>query len=192
MKNIRWDLISAAVDFYTKEGFEYYELPWHVSRETHSLISQKRAHETFDGCLVGSAEQSFVQIMLDGNFPSVHGIGVTPCFRDDTPGKLHKREFMKVELFIGGRRENFDIEGDGINFPQLWLDQVIRSAKFFFDSIDTQELKRVQTEDGWDMTSNGIEIGSYGVRRSPTHIWVYGTGLAEPRWSTAQKEETYY
>lgn len=188
MKDIRWDLIAQAVTFYKMASWDYYELPWHIQESTHSLISQKTPHRTVDGCFVGSAEQSFVQLMIDGNLPTVHGMGVTPCLRDDTPGPLHKREFMKVELFCGGLREHFDT---GSCIPLSWLEMILRSAKGFFYEIDTQKLRVEETEEGYDITSNGIEIGSYGIRRSEKYVWAYGTGLAEPRWSTAQKEMSY-
>ena len=36
-----------------------------------------------------------------------------------------------------------------------------------------------------DLELNRIEIGSYGVRRTPECAWVYATGLAEPRFTQA-------
>jgi len=41
-----------------------------------------------------------------------------------------------------------------------------------------------RTAIGWDLNLYGQEIGSYGIRKLGGHHWVYGTGLAEPRFST--------
>jgi hypothetical protein len=34
---------------------------------------------------------------------------------------------------------------------------------------------------------NDIEIGSYGMREYENFKWIYGTGMAEPRFSKARK-----
>jgi hypothetical protein len=44
-----------------------------------------------------------------------------------------------------------------------------------------------KTDIGWDLTLGGEEIGSYGYRTFEGHQWVYGTGLAEPRFTTLVK-----
>ena len=43
----------------------------------------------------------------------------------------------------------------------------------------------VKTEEGLDIELNGIEIGSYGYRSYKDFHWIYGTALAEPRFSLA-------
>ena len=43
----------------------------------------------------------------------------------------------------------------------------------------------VPTKEGYDLMINGIEVGSYGLRMGNGYEWVYGTGLAEPRFSVA-------
>jgi hypothetical protein len=43
-------------------------------------------------------------------------------------------------------------------------------------------LKVIETEDGWDLELLGIEVGSYGIRRIGDVQYMYGTGLAEPRF----------
>jgi hypothetical protein len=45
------------------------------------------------------------------------------------------------------------------------------------------EIKIVKTNIGYDLELNNIELGSYGVRKYGQLHWVYGTGLAEPRFS---------
>lgn len=38
---------------------------------------------------------------------------------------------------------------------------------------------------GYDLLLSGIEVGSYGFREYKNNKWIYGTGLAEPRFSQA-------
>ena len=43
-----------------------------------------------------------------------------------------------------------------------------------------------ETEEGWDVMYDNLELGSFGVRRTITgKSYIYGTGLAEPRASIA-------
>lgn len=48
---------------------------------------------------------------------------------------------------------------------------------------------RVETSAGWDVEVDGVEVGSYGHNElrdgDAPFVWVYGTGLAEPRLSQA-------
>jgi len=39
------------------------------------------------------------------------------------------------------------------------------------------------SENTYDMSINGVEVGSYGIRRCEYLEWIYGTGCAEPRFS---------
>ncbi len=49
---------------------------------------------------MGSAEQGFVQLMLDGKLPLGSHMAAGPCFRDDEVDDLHQKTFFKVELII--------------------------------------------------------------------------------------------
>ena len=47
----------------------------------------------------------------------------------------------------------------------------------------------VKTDEGYDLEINGIEVGSYGARyHAKIGWWAYGTGLAEPRYTTAMNK----
>ena len=48
-------------------------------------------------------------------------------------------------------------------------------------------LGTISTDEGYDIVLNGIEVGSYGIRQHENLRWIYGTGIAEPRFSTALK-----
>ena len=61
---------------------------------------------------------------------------------------------------------------------------VLRDAATFF-GLEGAIPEIVETDEGWDINVGGIEVGSYGSRSIHDHLWVYGTGLAEPRFSQA-------
>lgn len=189
---IDYSLISRAIDFYAHKGFKYIEAPWMVSNKAvQSTLPPGKTPFYCGGdfgvgnpneiALVGSAEQAFVQLMLDGKLPLGSHMAAGPCFRDDEVDELHQKTFFKVELII---------VMDYAPPPEFALKMANDDAfVFFFDAVVQlgrwrhAERKIVKTEVGWDITMNGIEIGSYGVRSFEGHHWIYGTGLAEPRFS---------
>ena len=130
--------------------------------------------------LVGSAEQSFIQRMMDGSLPRFGKYqAITPCFRDDEIDDQHQQYFMKLELIhVGANHDS--------------LAYVLKDAVSVIRSLTSRRINVVKTEDGYDICSvqddmSLVEIGSYGYRElasDPSIKWVYGTGLAEPRFST--------
>ena len=53
--------------------------------------------------------------------------------------------------------------------------------------VDLVKTDDERSDESYDIESNGIELGSYGIRQHENITWVYGTGLAEPRLSIAIK-----
>lgn len=48
------------------------------------------------------------------------------------------------------------------------------------------QITKVEIDEfSYDLEINNIEVGSYGIRQYKNLFWVYGTGLAEPRFSQA-------
>lgn len=175
--NISWDLIAKAVDFYQSHGYQYIETPWFVSRDAlnATLPADKEGQEIVDGYLVGSAEQGFVQLMLDDEIQPGKYVSVSPCHREDEEDELHQRSFMKVEL----------IEIDPVEDWNIVAHDMALLAKEFFETI-LDDVEIVDTDTGYDILSDGIELGSYGGSMYlARYQWVYGTGLAEPRFSIA-------
>jgi hypothetical protein len=190
---INWLAISEAVDHYCNYGFRYVELPWIVHQE--AVYATLPANKTFHKieppnpdndvmprrALVGSAEQGFVQAMIEGRMPHGTFVAAGPCFRDDPIDKLHQKTFFKVEL-IEVLANPLDADGQ--------LRKAFHMAEFargFMSHLLTtgMELDLVRTADGYDLELDGIEVGSYGYRVYNDNQWVYGTGLAEPRWTQA-------
>lgn len=182
--------IADAIEHYQDLGYEYVEVPWVVGDEALRATLPPFVQplwETPRGHLVGSAEQSFLQMMMDNTLPPGKYVAVTPCFRDETPDKTHQNWFLKVELI-----NTADTSSDA-------LEDLITDALVFFRGLSSNAyLERYPAEldpitahpYAYDILSlNGIELGSYGIRQYKDHKWVYGTGCAEPRLSYVLSQE---
>jgi len=189
---IDWARIADAIAFYKRQGFEYIELPYFVtkdvSRVTTTLGIVYSPSVRFGMDLVGSAEQAFISLLNKGKLETHKKyVACTPCFRaEDKFDELHQLHFMKVELFIP-----LDTSEDDDKLQSL-MDEIARPAFHFMEqavSPHKDQLEIVSTPTGFDFELGGIEVGSYGARVTkklgPTLSWMYGTGLAEPRMSQA-------
>lgn len=175
LTRIDWQLLADAVHYYEYEGFEYVEVPY--------FVPDQIAAKTFEGnglliagtrnTLVGSAEQSFLDVISQtGRY-----VAVTPCFRREPHyNELSQPHFMKVELFD--------------NRPEANVDEMLRLCATFM-ARRCPDIEIVRTDIGFDIMLNGIEVGSYGERHFVDGAcdlrWVYGTGLALPRFSLGRK-----
>ena len=176
---IDWKFVSEAISFYEDQGYKYIEVPWLVDVQAvyATCPSDKTPIQAYHhglnlGYLVGSAEQSFIQMMLDSQLPPGQYCAATPCFRDDQLDQYHQRHFFKVEL-IQIKPTSPDIS------------DIIYTARQFMERYSPSELQVINTKDGQDLYCNGIEVGSYGYRQYLQHEWIYGTGIALPRFSQA-------
>lgn len=192
---INYQNLADSNTYYTDKGYTRIEAPWWVSEDIMN-ITKPDGHlyyiPTNQKCLVASGEQSFLYMANKGRLPSGKYQTITPCFRNESIGRLHKKCFIKNELIIT------DIKIDS-------LSTIIADAFFFFKNKIEQEklpLDLLQvTVDGeimpldyieiakpsiiYDITYDGVEIGSYGYRECEFLKWVFGTGCAEPRLSRA-------
>jgi hypothetical protein len=186
--DINWVRLGEAVEFYKAHGFEYIDTPWYVDYQTvrvtcpvasKIMVVDNNTEEYYNNvkALVGSAEQGFMQMALDGKLPNVNYVSCGPCFRDDVVDKLHQKTFMKVELFS---RCNSKSEA------KMAAKELRNRAKSFMNHEPTV----VKNKHGWDLELNGIEVGSYGGHYyEGIGWWAYGTGLAEPRYTLALEKE---
>lgn len=187
---IDYALLGRAHSHYEDMGFKYVEAPWVVDEEfiRATLPAEFESLEIgvdygdvglgayygTGGNLVGSAEQSLLSMAL----PEGRHFAITPCFRIEPVKSLFYQEmFMKLELFD--------------NRPEGTVDEMIGEAYAYFrEEIPAKldaALKRVVTPIGLDIELAGTEIGSYGERSHHDYgRWVYGTGLALPRFSVAR------
>lgn len=188
MKYYRFD---DAQNFYEGCGYNDIDVPWDVSQTSiEATIPPGCVPVPFlnSKLLVGSAEQSFVELMLLpqslGKLTPGKYQAVTPCFRDDPEDEIHHKYFMKLELIDYYRNSNV---AHVVHHNRL--DRILNDAKGFFQKY--LKVETLRTDNGIDIiqSKTGIELGSYGYRSFQGHEWVYGTGLAEPRLSYALTKE---
>ncbi len=181
--------LADAIDFYEGRGYTYVEdAPWLVGRDAYYATKPPDAAEDVvvqpSGLhMVASGEQSFIQMMLDGAFLK-RACCLTPCFRVERWDALRRPYFEKVELINGddpSPSNLIDMIHDALTFFQAQgiRTKVIETGREAFDIVEH---------------STRIELGSYGIRhmahpdeRSRDLSWIYGTGCAEPRLSTAKR-----
>jgi hypothetical protein len=184
---INYSHIARAIEYYTALGYEQIEVPWVVPMEvaeiTHknALGSRWTLGANHSKILVGSGEQSFLDMILRGELAPGRYVCATPCFRDEyVIDELHRPYFFKVELI--NTLEDITRES------ALWMASEARN--FFKTRALRTSLYMTEIEDCWDIYASDIEIGSYGYREHTLRAgkvikWVYGTGCAEPRMSIA-------
>lgn len=182
---IDWSLLSDSISNYTKFKYEYIEVPWIVNTASAQLTWADRPSD-FDmldipnNTLVGSAEQSFIEMMNNGDLKSGQYCALTPCWRaEKTYDEIHYPWFMKTELI------DFDVS------EQHLENMIYIAADFFYGCIFKKHktyikdlIKCVEVDTNqYDLMMYDVEIGSYGIRKVNDLSWIYGTGLAEPRFS---------
>jgi len=172
---INYRTLSEALDYYERLGYSYKEVPWVVSRQATAvtLPIDRKATSVDYGDLVGSAEQSFIELLMRGE-KIRKACAITPCFRDEGEfDELHHAYFMKLELInTNATLENLhQMIQDALGFFAGYIEAVvIKTGPNMFDIIDKKQ---------------GIELGSYGFRTFDNHTLIYGTGVALPRLDTA-------
>lgn len=197
--DINYSLIQSALTFYQNLSYQYISLPWTASlfAINHTKPPYKKNFKIKDDeFLVGSGEQSFIQLLLEGSLVPGRYVGITPCFRDDKRDDSHHNYFMKVELINvfnsisvpRNLRETVRIV-DGITQDALSFFNTFNHSSVGYD-IQITYPKKEHFQQDIITKRHKIEIGSYGVRYKNNVPWfIYGTGLAEPRFSYAIKTE---
>lgn len=186
MNMINYSRIGEALGYYEKLcKYKLIEVPWLVSKEAIDVTKPPalRYFDTFAGHLVGSGEQSLLEIRSRLT-PNQRYVCATPCFRDEPEEDyLHLQYFFKVELMHvlpvdeKAAMENMLKEAHDYHAKHK------NYATGFYTAQPTVDV--VATSEGFDINVNGIEVGSYGIREYNKFLWVYGTGLAEPRFTQA-------
>ena len=177
------DLLVQAEEYYSRCGYARVRVPWVVSAQAFfaTVPGNVRHYATLDGYLVASAEQGFIQQLLDGNAPTGPAQAWTPCFRDEPQhDALHLPYFMKLELF------------NPVSSQEV-LSGMVEDALDFFGNAGVGRVIPVLDGPGIDIITAeaGVELGSYGLRT--LHVgdrevsWTYGTGVALPRLSDLQR-----
>lgn len=182
---ISWGLFPLAINEYAKFGYTYIHVPWIIDEESTMATMPPQGKPFIVNSngplkyLAGSAEQSFLYLALRNELAPGKYMALTPCFRDDKEDDLHQKYFMKLEL----------IDVSKNHYPSAIIN-MINDARYVLSQFSRKALVIQPTDDGSDLTLNGIEIGSYGRRAYKDINWIYGTGLAEPRFSIANQKSS--
>jgi len=193
MDTVNWSYLAKAIEFYKGLGYKYVEVPWFVPLDVSMITcpAKEYAYEIKHGdALVGSAEQSLMHMSIRGDLLPGRYVTCSPCFRDEPVDDLHKKQFMKVELFDS---INVDPTYNAVDeHPHVGIMGASEHAMSFFETFGLQrgwanDLTFVEVDNGCDIEWHGVELGSYGQRdyeyQGQRYSHIYGTGLAEPRFS---------
>lgn len=168
---INLNILNSAQKHYEEHGYKNTDVPWIVSQVPYEVTKPPGAKDfaTLGGNLVASGEQSFIEMMLNG-IKIDRAQCFTPCFRDEVVDELHYTYFAKIELI-------------DCNATEENLAYMIKAAAFFFNLYTDVEVVELGSN-LFDIIDkhNKIEVGSYGIREYQNLKWIYGTGLAQPRF----------
>lgn len=174
---ISYEFLADAVDFYTNaREYKYLEVPWIVEKEHINITLPEGSHyRTIDGgeCgLVGSGEQGFLSMINQLEKDQLYCC-VSPCFRvEPSLSDITYLDFIKVELGALVKIEKA---------PKICT-RLLEDAHDFMDRY-LLVFSKETGEYSYDLFHKETELGSYGFRELGEYSWVYGTGLAEPRFS---------
>lgn len=163
-------LLTEALVHYASIGYVPIKAPAVVDKDIVDLTlpSDRKSKPHLDKHYVGSAEQSFYQLLKEGLNPVGSYLLITPCQRYDEPSPFHLQIFLKVELIS----------------VEKYREEILEDVLLFYGDqrINTEV---VDTLTGYDINVNGIEVGSFGDRLLNGRWITHGTGLALPRISYA-------
>lgn len=171
--NINTCILIDAINYYTSLGYKPISVPMLVESSINALTTPKgvECKKHLDLEYVGSAEQSFLQMIKNRELENGKYFAITPCQRGDLPDESHLEIFLKLELICIG---------------EDCSERVVKEALQFFKKYG--DFNIVNTNIGFDIENpRGVEVGSYGVREFFGVKYTYGTGVALPRISYALK-----
>lgn len=187
MRKIDYELLAHATSYYRREGYAQVEVPWLVKP---IIDDMTRPHDVREFSvpslglhLCASGEQGFLQSLSEHGFTlDKKYFTVTPCFRDNEEDDVHQLQFMKLELGLFTRKREY---------VGKYTDELMNTARFLFNNESPATVSSVITDIGMDLrgklkpgySSDSVELGSYGYRVVNDGYWIYGTGLALPRFS---------
>ena len=174
--NIDIGLINFAYLHYLNRGYKPLSAPMIVDKDVVeiTLPEGRVSKEHLGKFYVGSAEQSFYQLLKDGLVPDGSYMMITPCHRDEVNDETHLDIFLKIELV--------SVNKTYVNIAQDAFDLY----KFLGEDVET---KIIEESRGIDLEIDGVEVGSFGFRAVSGYVVNYGTGLALPRFSQARKNK---
>jgi hypothetical protein len=179
--------------YYSRAGYKHADVPMLVSEKVNSLTCPDHVvpfKHSDEKVYTGSAEQGFLQLLDNEVLPMGKHMALTPCWRNEPVlDDLHLNVFVKLELIHIPYLDNYDT-------AEEVLDDMVHCAIGFVASHTQMNRKSfdvytVPVSDGcsllqYDLMTKGMELGSYGIRQdSWGKYYVFGTGIAEPRFTYA-------
>ena len=181
---INYDILHKAIKYFGKHGFQQIEVPWRVSKEAiEGTFNSDNSFTTEDKFLIGSAEQGFLELKLKNKLHHNQLMSVSPCFRNETEDYFHQQEFLKLELIYFSNHPINQEDIQYIAFRRFVINFIIKKLKIKYGEIVIMQTKDKSSIWSEDILINGIEYGSYGIRKFQDSYYVYGTGVALPRVS---------
>jgi len=210
---INYQNIQDSILHYESEEFIRIESPWTVNSQVSEITNPHPVPspliEGTKKTLVASGEQSFLYLMVKGFLPKGRFQTVTPCFRfQDSFNKDHAKYFLKNELIHNQSESKEDLLWmlhSAWNFFSRYADilffiemknekrgkstEQFKSLEDLFSFLNRHSYRDLVNNAVIDLSvdigSDILELGSYGFREYEGFFWIFGTGLAEPRFSSA-------
>ena len=183
MKNILTNALA-----YYGEKYKLIDAPYivdvDVSAETKPTFVED-LHHNKDKVYVGSGEQSFIQLMKENKLSDGKSMCLTPCYREESVlDDTHLKMFMKLELI--DYRYKWSVRDEFMKEQLVALsDMLLNAHKFYKNNISVYDEIEIIKSDAnqYDIVINDYEVGSYGIRETSFGRFIYGTGLALPRFN---------
>lgn len=182
-----YNTINYSVYYYQLNNFKYIDVPWTIAENISKLTKPIDREEFYvkDKVLVGSGEQSFLELISNDKLNHGQYVTMTPCFRDETIlDEIHKQYFMKTELIV---YDEFD------KLTEIFPNIILLCLNFFNQYVEAEIIETIENNNIGTRTydiidkKTKIELGSYGIRTTTlgnkSVSWIYATGCAEPRLS---------
>lgn len=202
MNGINYQNLEDASKKYSNRGYNRIEVPWWVTTDIANITKPTGVPESSNyvlsvnkKCLVASGEQSFLYLANKGYIPNGKYHAITPCFRNESYDAYHSKQFMKLELIelhdvhteltqehiTGVVNDALEVLRSIAPFPMS--DCIFSMETGTIDPITPSGLKQIDI--CLQLNGEDVELGSYGIRKTSFAQWIYGTGIAEPRFSKA-------
>lgn len=191
--------IRDALDFYSFNNFNNIDVPYIVDKDVSGITKPSFCndlHHDSNKVYVASGEQSFIQLMKENKLKDGQSMCITPCFRDEMDlDETHYLMFLKLELIVYYKKWD-DLKAFYKERDEA-LNYIVSVAKKFFEETIRikflkADVKVIQIDENqYDININGIEVGSYGIRETQYGNFIYGTGLALPRFDQAIFKKGY-
>ena len=187
---INYGYLNQASLIYQEKQYKRIEAPWLVTKAISDITKPadcssyivKKDTENTEKTFVASGEQSFLYLINKDYIPCGKYQTITPCMRDNAFDETHTKYFMKLELIE--YMPDFVLRSFPEDFIKEMMEDVIYAWCMILGKGSYNKLKKVKINDtSWDIEYDGIELGSYGFRSCSFCSWIYGTGIAEPRFS---------